>query len=79
MKTMRIYVDTSVFGGCFDSEFAAWSNALMDNFRAGRFRLVVSDIAAAEAALAPAAIRNIFSEFLIAGEYHRGPRSSVGL
>jgi len=26
MKRLRIYVDTSVIGGCFDPEFRAWSN-----------------------------------------------------
>jgi hypothetical protein len=25
---LRIYIDTSVLGGCFDSEFAPWSNGL---------------------------------------------------
>jgi predicted nucleic acid-binding protein len=68
MKKLRIYVDTSVFGGCFDVEFATWSNALMDDFRAGRFRLVVSDVTAAEVALAPKLIRDLFLEFLVAGE-----------
>lgn len=29
MKKLRVYRDTSVVGGCFDPEFAAWSNALM--------------------------------------------------
>jgi hypothetical protein len=37
MKTPRIYLDTSVLGGCFDPEFAVWSNGLMEDFRAGRF------------------------------------------
>jgi predicted nucleic acid-binding protein len=68
MKKPRIYVDTSVFGGCFDAEFATWSNALMDDFRAGRFWLVVSDVTAAEVALAPEPIRNLFSELLGGGE-----------
>ena len=30
MKIMRIYVDTSVIGGCFDEEFAAASNHLIE-------------------------------------------------
>jgi hypothetical protein len=34
MKTLRIYLDTSVLGGCFDAEFAAWSTGLMEDFRA---------------------------------------------
>ncbi len=62
MKRLRIYVDTSVIGGCFDAEFAAWSNALIEDFRSGRFRLVLSDVTAAEVALAPAQVRNLYSE-----------------
>ncbi|HQP97041.1 MAG TPA: PIN domain-containing protein [bacterium] len=61
MKYLRIYVDTSVFGGCFDPEFAEWSNALMDDFRSGRFALVVSDVTAGEVEMAPQSVREIFS------------------
>lgn len=28
MKRLRIYIDTSVIGGCFDPEFSEWSNSL---------------------------------------------------
>jgi hypothetical protein len=48
MKKLRIYVDTSVIGGCFDPEFQAWSNGLIEDFRIGTFRLVLSDVTAAE-------------------------------
>jgi hypothetical protein len=34
MKPLRIYIDTSVLGGCFDVEFAEWSNGLIGDFRA---------------------------------------------
>jgi len=68
MKRLRIYVDTSVFGGCFDDEFSTWSNALIDDFRVGRFRLIVSDVTAAEVSLAPKVIQDLFSEFLGIGE-----------
>ncbi len=64
MKHLRVYVDTSVFGGCLDQEFAVWSNALMDDFRSGRFALVVSDVTAGEIAMAPEPIRDIFSDFM---------------
>jgi len=37
MRKQRIYVDTSVIGGCFDPEFEVWSNGLIDDFRKGRF------------------------------------------
>lgn len=64
MKHLRVYVDTSVFGGCLDQEFAVWSNALMDDFRSGRFALVVSDVTAGEIAMAPEPIRDIFADFM---------------
>ena len=46
MKKLRIYVDTSVIGGCFDLEFQAWSNGLIEDFRMGTFLLVLSDVTA---------------------------------
>jgi hypothetical protein len=33
MRTLRVYTDTSVLGGCFDPEFAPWSNGLVGDFR----------------------------------------------
>ena len=41
---MRIYVDTSVFGGCFDSEFETWSNRLIDFFKIGKYKAVISEV-----------------------------------
>jgi len=64
MKRLRIYVDTSVFGGCLDREFAEWSNALMDDFRSARFALVVSDVTAGEVAMAPESVQELFSDLL---------------
>ncbi len=37
MRTQRVYVDTSVIGGCFDEEFAPWSQGLMTDFRLGYY------------------------------------------
>ncbi|MCK4311189.1 MAG: hypothetical protein KAW88_00465 [Candidatus Cloacimonetes bacterium] len=31
MKNQRIYLDTSVIGGCFDKEFHVWSNGLFNS------------------------------------------------
>jgi hypothetical protein len=50
MERLRIYVDTSVLGGCFDPEFAVWSNAIVRGFRTGRLVPVLSDVTAAEIA-----------------------------
>lgn len=64
MKLLRVYVDTSVIGGCFDEEFAEWSTALVEDFRRRRFQCVVSDVTAAEVAMAPEPIRDLFDELL---------------
>lgn len=53
MKTQRIYLDTSVIGGCFDEEFAQWSNALLKEIDLGLHRCVTSSIVAAEMVHAP--------------------------
>jgi hypothetical protein len=53
MKIQRIYVDTSVIGGCFDSEFSEWSNGLIADFRNGIFQALLSEVIAAEIADAP--------------------------
>ena len=64
MARFRIYVDTSVIGGCFDPEFVTWSNALMRDFRARRLVPVLSDVTASEVAAAPATVRALHQELL---------------
>ena len=64
MRLQRVYVDTSVIGGCHDDEFALWSNGLMKDFRLGNFRPVVSEVVDAEVRDAPEPIRDIYSELL---------------
>ncbi len=55
----RIYIDTSVIGGCFDSEFEEWSNKLFDDFKNGRKIAVISDITLDELEEAPVKVRNV--------------------
>ncbi len=64
MKTQRVYLDTSVIGGCFDDEFAVWSNALIDDIRSGLFRGATSEVVEAEIADAPENVQKIFIEFI---------------
>jgi hypothetical protein len=67
MRHSRIYVDTSVLGGCFDREFAEWSRALVEDFRAGRLHPMPSDLLAAEVGGAPSFVRELFAELLALG------------
>ena len=62
MTKPRTYVDTSVFGGCLDDEFAQWSLALMDEFKGGRMICVISDITEKELELAPDEVRAILRD-----------------
>ena len=64
MKTQSIYLDTSVIGGCFDDEFQAWSNGLLDDICHGLFIGVTSEVVEAEIADAPKNVREKFVEFL---------------
>ena len=43
-RTLRVYADTSVIGGCLDEEFAEWSLAVLDMARRGEILMLVSDV-----------------------------------
>ena len=66
MKPLRIYVDTSVFGGCFDTEFAEQSTRFFDLVRTGRIVVLVSQVVVDELREAPPQVREVFSS--LAGE-----------
>ena len=67
MKIQRIYLDTSVIGGCFDIEFSKWSNALFSDFRNRIFIPVLSNLVEAEIQDAPAVIKSKLYELLEMG------------
>lgn len=62
MKRLRLYADTSVFGGCFDEEFADVSRKLLEEIRRGRFVLVVSETTLRELQRAPEEIRQVIAD-----------------
>jgi predicted nucleic acid-binding protein len=57
----RVYIDTSVIGGCFDKEFEEWSNRLFDDFKAGKRIAVISDITIDELSDAPQRVQDNFN------------------
>lgn len=59
MLKLRVYIDTSVIGGCLDEEFREDSVRLFDEFVRGEKTLVVSDILLFELEGAPDKVRNI--------------------
>jgi hypothetical protein len=53
----RIYVDTSVFGGCEDVEFIGHSRRLVAAMVAGNYSMVISEVTLLELEKAPPAVR----------------------
>ena len=63
MRPLRVYVDTSVFGGLFDPEFDVDTRVFFDAVNAGRFHLVVSDQVTKEIDRSPQRVRNFFGSY----------------
>ena len=59
-KAIRVYADTSVYGGVFDREFAAASRRFFEEVRRGRFCLLVSAVVRDEIAAAPKTVVDFF-------------------
>ncbi|MFZ2959042.1 MAG: hypothetical protein WA705_19315 [Candidatus Ozemobacteraceae bacterium] len=64
MKKIRIYVDTSVIGGCFDPEFEKWSLALFQDFEKKSYIPLTSYVVEQEINLAPQEVQDQFQTFL---------------
>ncbi len=75
MMRQRVYIDTSVIGGCFDIEFKEWSDKLFAEFRDGKKIAVISDITLDELSFSRAEVRNYldsipkeFKEYILKDE-----------
>ena len=65
MRPIRIYVDTSVFGGFFDTEFDKETKLLFDKILNGEFILVISDLTQNELIKAPENVRSLMKNLNI--------------
>jgi predicted nucleic acid-binding protein len=59
-RHLRVYLDTSIFGGVFDAEFARASRRLFARISQGVFDPVISVIVAEEIADAPPRIQQLY-------------------
>ncbi len=64
MKSLTVYLDTSVIGGVFDDEFSVYSKALMDRITSGDVNAFVSDITISEISKAPDFVRDFFDSIM---------------
>jgi len=63
LTPIRVYVDTSVFGGIYDDEFAEPSSAFFSLAREDRFHLLTSPLVIAELRDAPPDVRELYERF----------------
>ena len=61
MHIQKIYLDTSVIGGCFDDEFLKWSNGLIEDFKKNIFIPVISEVVETELKDAPYNVKEIYN------------------
>jgi predicted nucleic acid-binding protein len=59
---LRVYADTSVFGGCFDKEFDDESTAFFEQVSSGKIVLLISDLTVRELENAPGEVREFYSK-----------------
>ena len=64
MKRLRVYIDTSVFGGYFDEEFESASRAFFEALFEGRAIALVSDTLVAELVDAPERVQDLLERTL---------------
>ena len=62
MKKLKVYIDTSVIGGCFDNVFKKWSNKLFDEFISGKKKAIISETVLEELEQAPKEVREKIKE-----------------
>lgn len=61
----RIYLDTSVFGGYFDSEFEIWTKILFNKIAEGEYRVVYSKLVDIELSNAPEKVKKLVKNLSI--------------
>jgi hypothetical protein len=59
---LRVYADTSVFGGCYDVEFQTESLRFFEEVGQGRFIVVISNVTLDELELAPEPVRRVLAD-----------------
>ncbi|MGK7959716.1 type II toxin-antitoxin system VapC family toxin [Crocosphaera sp.] len=65
---IRVYADTSVFGGVFDDEFKDETIAFFDLVKQRKFQLVISSVVSREIQPAPEKVKDFFKEMITYAE-----------
>ncbi len=63
---MKLYLDTSIFGGYFEAEFKLWTEKLVQEIFDGIYTAVVADLTLAELENAPEQVRRLADKVISA-------------
>ncbi|EMS89725.1 hypothetical protein [Leptospira noguchii] len=63
-RIQRVYVDTSVYGGYFDKEFAEWTEKFFEEVDEGKFLILYSDLLDTELKPAPMWVKDFAKNYL---------------
>jgi hypothetical protein len=64
MKAVKVYIDTSIIGGKFDSEFQKATELFFEQVREKKFHLIISALVQEEISVAPLKIRRFLDELI---------------
>jgi predicted nucleic acid-binding protein len=67
-RILKIYVDTSVFGGYYDDEFSEVTRILFDEIKKNKYQVVISDLTEKELISAPENVKNLIEKLNISVE-----------
>src|SRR5208283_3653840 len=78
-QQLRVYADTSVYGGVFDDEFGHASQVFFWQVRRNRLALVTSEVVQGELALAPPPVRALANKLFPLMELIRVSQAAIDL
>ena len=61
MRAQKVYIDTSVLGGYFDSEFDQATKSFFDEVKKGEYKVVISNVTEGELLNAPERVRSLLN------------------
>lgn len=79
MRALKIYIDTSVIGGYFDTEFETDSKKLFDEIKSDKYFLVISDLTEKELLNAPSNVKMLLKKLQVDFELIKVTEESINL
>jgi predicted nucleic acid-binding protein len=79
MRVQKIYIDTSVLGGCYDNEFEIPTKELFKLVKKGEYKIVISNVTEGELLNAPERVRSFLKDLKIDYEVIKLSEEAISL